>query len=1001
MGRSRGSLWIRWLLVSAVVAGPPGLAHASERRQHFNIPAQPAPAALREFARQASRQVMFPYAAVSRVTVPPLIGDFTPAEAADRLAAATGLRVLAVNDRTISFAPMVAAAASHGAEPGAPPAVVRPAPTRAASIARPETATAGFSELDEVVVTATRHSESVNRVALSVGALTQRGLDQKGVRNLADLQEALPSFQITGPGGNAVGYPTIRGIQGSAVGVAATTGFYLDDTPLQKRNPGGGSTAGYSAGTPIPPLFDLDRVEVLRGPQGTLFGGGSEGGTIRLITPSPSLTLASTYVRAEASTTEYGDPSFEIGAAQGGPIVKDKLGFRATVWARNTGGWIDSIDRFTGLEKIRNGNGSRARLMRLAVTWAPNDRARVTGAYFSSSDRYLNVQAQTTLSTRYPIVEPTACYDSTVLTPQRSVAYPAPVATGDAACAALTAQGRADFTRPGATYGPYALGPDDQMAVADFRWPSNTNVTVGSLTLDYEFDHATVRSITSYVHDNTNQRGGSGTYISTNRNANATYGPYTIARGLDVVSTCRDACMAASHIDTYNRRYGLSQEIRFASTGEGRPLSWVAGVFYSNQRIHNEQYATITEEESLKVFGATVEQRFAVPPFVTRYGARDGYTYLNNDFKDVEIAGFAEGNYWVNPRLRLTAGIRASRVSTGLEQVTFGPVATYLVPTRENGGLTSGLIHESPITPRFTAQYQFTERDLVYVTASKGFRAGGANAPLPIGFCGPALAVYGLAPSDIPTTYDSDLVWNYEAGGKFRLFRGRLQLNTSVYRIDWTNVQLSSTIPSGCGVSFLLNSGDARVQGLEIEAQAKPLSNLAVDVALGYSDGRYLTDAVAVPASPSNTAAQPLISVRRGQRFAGSPLTLQIGARYDMLLGPLHAYVRGDWSYSRAATNGAFDTFGVGTYAPDRTARSTSRTNLRIGLDLGAFDVNIFANNLFNDRKGVITGGRTTCAGASQGGTAACASYGSFNPFFTLASAYQPRQVGMQVVYRR
>jgi len=856
-------------------------------------------------------------------------------------------------------------------------------------------------QLEEVVVTATRQNESVNRVPLSVSASTQRVLDQKGVRNLSDLQAQVPALQVTGPGGNALAYPAIRGIQGAGVGVAATTGFYLDDTPLQKRNPGGGSSAGYSAGTPIPPLFDLDRVEVLRGPQGTLFGGGSEGGTIRFITPAPSLTRYSAFVRGEASTTKYGDPSYEGGVAVGGPIVQDKLGFRGSVWARNTGGWIDNIDRFTGQEKIKNGNDSKARLMRLSVMWAPTERSRVTAAFFSSSDKYQNVQAQTTLSTQYPIVEPTACYNTRVLTPQQPVAYPSPVATGDANCATAVAQGRADFTRPGYTYGPYKLGPDDQMAVADFRWPANTNVQVGSLTLEYEFDKMTVKSITSYLDDNTNQRGGSGTYISTNRNPNATYGPYTIRRGLDVVSTCRDACMAASHIDTYNQHYGLTQEVRFASAGEARPFSWVAGVFYSNQRVHNEQYATITQEESLKVFGATVEQRFAVPPFVTPYGAADGYTYLNNSFKDVEIAGFAEGNYWVAERLRLTAGVRVSRVSSSFKQVTFGPVATYLVPTRENGGITDGEANESPVTPRFTAQYQLNERDLVYVTASKGFRAGGSNSPLPAGFCGPALAVYGLTPADIPTTYDSDSVWNYEIGGKFRLFDGRLQLNSSAYRIDWTNVQLSSSIPSGCGVSFLLNSGNARVEGLELEAQARLFTGLTADLAVGYSNGRYLEDAVAIPANPNNPAAQPLISAVRGQHFTGSPLTIQIGARYEFEMGKARPYARVDWSYSQKATHTATDIFGVGTYAPDRIASNTQRTNIRAGVDIGGFDVNVFVNNLFNERKGVITGGRGTCAGANQGGSAACATYGSYNPFFTLASAYQPRQVGIQVAYRR
>ncbi len=127
---------------------------------------------------------------------------------------------------------------------------------------------------------------------------------------------------------------SIRGIRQTS-STAATTGFYLDETALQKR-----AAAGFGSqnGTPVPPLFDLERIEVLRGPQGTLFGGGSEGGTIRYIQPEPGLTDYSSYARAQWMQTKGGDPSYEAGVAVGGPIVDDKLGFRASVFARKNGG---------------------------------------------------------------------------------------------------------------------------------------------------------------------------------------------------------------------------------------------------------------------------------------------------------------------------------------------------------------------------------------------------------------------------------------------------------------------------------------------------------------------------------------------------------------------------------------------------------------------------------------------------------------------------------------
>ncbi len=113
--------------------------------------------------------------------------------------------------------------------------------------------------------------------------------------------------------------------------------MYLDDVPIQVR------AIGFSAGTVFPVLFDLERVEVLRGPQGTLFGSGSQGGTVRFIQPAPSLERYSVYARAEGAITPHADESYEGGVAVGGPIVEDKLGFRVSAFYRREGGWIDSV----------------------------------------------------------------------------------------------------------------------------------------------------------------------------------------------------------------------------------------------------------------------------------------------------------------------------------------------------------------------------------------------------------------------------------------------------------------------------------------------------------------------------------------------------------------------------------------------------------------------------------------------------------------------------------
>src|SRR5579862_1236875 len=173
-----------------------------------------------------------------------------------------------------------------------------------------ENAASAPSALQEVVVTATRHEESLSKVPISVTALTQDTMDQKGIKDFIDIARFTPGVSIDNSATNAI---SIRGISSSAG--AGTTGIYIDDTPIQMRS------VGFNPDDALPKTFDLERVEILRGPQGTLFGAGAEGGTVRYLLTQPSLTTDSTYVRSEAAYTEYGQPSYEFGVAHGGPVV--------------------------------------------------------------------------------------------------------------------------------------------------------------------------------------------------------------------------------------------------------------------------------------------------------------------------------------------------------------------------------------------------------------------------------------------------------------------------------------------------------------------------------------------------------------------------------------------------------------------------------------------------------------------------------------------------------
>src|SRR3984957_16719409 len=151
-------------------------------------------------------------------------------------------------------------------------------------------APADSGELQEVTVTATRREQSLSKVPISITAMSADEMETRGIKDIADLARFTPGINVDEDGTNNI---SIRGISSS--GGAGTTGIYIDDTPIQMR------ALAFNPDETLPKSFDIDRIEVLRGPQGTLFGAGSEGGTVRYITAQPSLTKTSIYGRAELS----------------------------------------------------------------------------------------------------------------------------------------------------------------------------------------------------------------------------------------------------------------------------------------------------------------------------------------------------------------------------------------------------------------------------------------------------------------------------------------------------------------------------------------------------------------------------------------------------------------------------------------------------------------------------------------------------------------------------
>jgi iron complex outermembrane recepter protein len=245
-----------------------------------------------------------------------------------------------------------------------------------------QTAPSTSVSLEEIVVTATRHEQALSKVPASVAAYTQRTLDEKSIRGIEDIARLTPGVAVTDQTDDLSGLKrsiSIRGIS-SDLGTG-TTGIYIDDTPIQVRQFALQSSNAY------PQLFDLDRVEVLRGPQGTLFGAGAEGGVVRFITPRPDLTKYSGFARSELASTKDGAESYELGAAFGGPIIPDHLAFRVSAFDRRNGGYVDRVDPDTGQLLENNSNSDDTFSARGAMRWTPNEKLDVTLSVFHQRQR--------------------------------------------------------------------------------------------------------------------------------------------------------------------------------------------------------------------------------------------------------------------------------------------------------------------------------------------------------------------------------------------------------------------------------------------------------------------------------------------------------------------------------------------------------------------------------------------------------------------------------------
>jgi outer membrane receptor protein involved in Fe transport len=741
--------------------------------------------------------------------------------------------------------------------------------------------TAEVGPLQEIVVTATRHEENLSKVPISITALSQDAMDARGIKDILDVARFTPGLNIDNSGTNNI---SIRGI--ASTGGAGTTGIYLDDTPIQMR------ALAFNPDEALPKSFDIDRVEVLRGPQGTLFGAGSEGGTVRYITAQPSLTQTTFYSRDEVSYTQGGTPSYEAGIAAGGPIVDGLFGARLTVWYRRDGGYIDRIDPVTLATDQKNANFDQTSLMRLAFLWAPTDQVKITPSIYYQ-DRYRNdVESYWPLYSdpshdRYVSADPT----------QRSA--------------------------PDRFYLP-AVKIDGDLGFAHLI--SNTSFFHRKEETGYD---GTLYNLGFYQQE---VFGGPANYLAP--------GLYPLLDG-NGVHLPPGATNYRSPASVDNLQENFAQEIRLQSADTGA-LSWTTGIFFGlNKQNYTEQiHDPLLNELSLAVTGLPYTSWFVDPngnPVL--YDPRfpnDSY-FLQTFSEDKQLAWFGEGTYSFTDQWKATVGARYSMTKFSFNTLTGGP-QLYLPPQTGSGDKK-----EDSLTPKFSLSFQEDPHNLYYFTYAKGFRPGGANNPVPAAACATDFQNFGIA--NAPQTFNSDTVDSFEVGAKNNL-DNRVKLASSVYYIRWNNIQ-QTVVPPICQISFITNLGKAVAKGLDLQADFAITDSLTAELSAGYTDARYTQDSRLSPAE-----ASPIVS--SGDAIVGQsgqpapPVTVSLGLSYKFEIASHDSFVRVDDEYeSRPKWAGAVQDSSTLQYDPaNYTLPATNFASARGGMSFGDLQIEAFVDNL-------------------------------------------------------
>lgn len=513
------------------------------------------------------------------------------------------------------------------------------------------------NDATDIVVTALKRSTNLQETPLAISAVGGETLANMGVQDSTQLARTVPSlvFRENANGGSRV---VIRNIQSSG---EPTVGLYYDETPII-GSAGVSNDAGGS--TPEVRLFDVERVEVLRGPQGTLYGSGSMAGTLRLIFNKPNLTDFQGAAAAQGTTVSHGGEGYEVQGMVNVPIVYDMLALRVVGFYRDRDGWIDN-DRLN----LKDINGLTSKGGRAMLRFQPTHNLTFDAL---------------------AVIQRTDGSNSNWYFPN----YQSP--------------------------NSYVPKPDGKPYLASFEslQPQKDNLDLYSGTLSWDFGFASATAVVSYSKRRLEFNFDTSPYFR-NAAANATVNStgcknYNATGGLPCTPAQLLAykgyalAQAPSTAFQPQETKSWTEEFRVSGNGDSR-LNWTLGFFHSSR------------DGKIRSDIATVDPDTGVMEPLTPDNL---YFRRAIDDKLTQIAGFGEASYELTDRLNLTFGARwfeyektvGSEVTVG-NFVVGNAVQPYSsAKAKENGWVL-----------KFGADYKLADDMLAYFTAGQGFRPGGVN----------------------------------------------------------------------------------------------------------------------------------------------------------------------------------------------------------------------------------------------------------------------------------